>query len=501
MDPIEWLLEIFNRQPDRILVQPPVTTIREESIKPIAEIRRTLEKITIWVGVDFGTSSTKIAYRELGEQKEVSPITFSHNLKTYPEYCIPSVAAYDIEKGGELFLGAEAAKYLASKPWDEGIRRFKMLVAGHYDKSFCEKTNRKKYFDYLEEIDEICDTKHAVDELHPIYLTITYLAYILQLARKMIQINYPDNELALVFNVGIPVDQRENSDVFNGFLDILAVAEKLEKTYTTPDNTFQQARKYFQKIKYNKEKARIFAIPEAVAIIASYTSSPGAKDGLYTLIDFGSGTTDISIINIKNKELKVWAAKHIPRGMNKVDEIITESIKAHMSEAELATCFKKTGTWSETLDNKIQKSLDELWELTHPVWDQAYRLKMRQSFWSENEVQVYICGGGAQMSYFIADIFCKYCLFGKKGTEPGGRPVNYPIKTIPEPDNYSKYILEPDNYSKIEVPFSRICLAYGLTIPEPLLGKYILPADAPNETPQPKIEFKHANEYHEQDVG
>ncbi len=97
-------------------------------------IKRRKEKFHIWVGLDFGTSATKIVHSPVGGKGKVSPILFNHNLPHYPSYCLPSLAAFD--DTGKLLLGSEAARFLAKKPWDSGLRRFKVIVAGKYDKSF-----------------------------------------------------------------------------------------------------------------------------------------------------------------------------------------------------------------------------------------------------------------------------------------------------------------------------------------------------------------------------
>jgi len=447
-------------------------------------IRRTYEKITIQVGIDFGTSSTKVAYKELGEMKEVVPICFDHQSDSYPAYCMPSVAAYKLNKNNkwELLLGVEAAKYLENRSWDDGLRRFKLLVAGHYDKSYREKDTHEIYFEYLEA------TEQTAEELHPVYLTITYLVYIMQLTRKTIQNKYPNNELNLAFNVGMPVDHLENSKVFEVFQRIIATAEILENNDGTPDRIFKEARNLFQTVQYDKSSANIFAIAEAVAVIASYVTTTRVKDGIHVLVDFGSGTTDVSIFNIRRKTSEVvwYAARHIPCGMHKIDQIITKAIKEHMSEKELTSEIKQLRQQSD-LQAKVRFAIESLWEKTHDVWNLAYiKNNRKQGNWDADKVQIYTCGGGSLMP-FIDEIFKHYSLMGR--TFDG---FEYPISNIPLPENY----LQNNN-----VPFLRICLAYGLTIPEPSLGKYILPAEAPDDTPPRKTVFTHDNEYHLQNAG
>ena len=78
----------------------PPATDRHAGIRPRAEA------VHIQVGVDFGTSATKIAYQE-GGRPGITPLVFDHGLAAVPSYCIPSVIAYD---GDELVIGVEAAR-------------------------------------------------------------------------------------------------------------------------------------------------------------------------------------------------------------------------------------------------------------------------------------------------------------------------------------------------------------------------------------------------------
>ena len=52
----------------------------------------------------------------------------------------------------------------------------------------------------------------------------------------------------------------------------------------------------------------------------------------------------------------------------------------------------------------------------------------------------------------------------------------YPIRDLPGPDVYES--------ANANAPFTRLCVAYGLTTPHPVLGDYILPRDCPDQTPE-----------------
>src|SRR5438445_9688111 len=66
-------------------------------------IRVSREKVHVQVGVDFGTSTTKVAYRQIGGRGQVKALNFDHGLPHYPGFCTPSLAAFDAK--GNFLLG------------------------------------------------------------------------------------------------------------------------------------------------------------------------------------------------------------------------------------------------------------------------------------------------------------------------------------------------------------------------------------------------------------
>src|SRR5687768_3348639 len=55
-------------------------------------IRRGVSVRRIQVGLDFGTSTVKVMYRELGiAEPRVRLLNFNHGLSDYPDYCFPAI--------------------------------------------------------------------------------------------------------------------------------------------------------------------------------------------------------------------------------------------------------------------------------------------------------------------------------------------------------------------------------------------------------------------------
>ena len=62
----------------------------DQKPKPPPFLRKKKEKVHIQVGLDFGTSATKVAFSQLG-RRTFRVVNFNHGLPNYPSYCIPSI--------------------------------------------------------------------------------------------------------------------------------------------------------------------------------------------------------------------------------------------------------------------------------------------------------------------------------------------------------------------------------------------------------------------------
>lgn len=441
-------------------------------------IRYQQEKIYIQVGIDFGTSTTKIAYSYLGGKgKRVHPLLFHHHLPHYPDYCLPTVAAFD--PSSQLLLGIEAARYLADKPWDSGLRRFKILVAGKSVSSFSDEITENSYRNYL------LDNGREQSQYKPEFLTSAFLAFAMRQARMNIQKDFPGCDLDLAFNICMPIDYLQSSSVKTVYEKIIATAAAIDTHYTEHTSSaelLEYARSSYEQTVYQPEdqKTRVFFIPESVAEIASYLASLQVREGIHAVIDFGAGTTDISIFNLKNArdwDSKVYwyAACNLPKGTQQIERILAEfihnSLQTSIRENQIIDLLKDLNKIPQVFKERIQQALFDIWKSTHPIWGKAYSHCKKQTEWERDKVHVFVCGGGSK-NPFVPKIFSESWMH-----RPGQDWGPYPLRTLPVPDDYDSL--------NGRVPFERLSVAYGLTIPKPELTEYVLPEDAPDHTPPP----------------
>jgi hypothetical protein len=442
-------------------------------------IRRKLEKVHLQVGLDFGTHSTKVVYSQIGRPLSRA-LNFEHNLPNYPNYCLPSIASVD--NHGKLTLGIDAAKLLLDKEWDLGFQRFKVIVAGEYDKGFRDPVSHENFNSYLR--------RHGYDKTFTSErLTAIYLAYAMKKAREVIEARreYQNVELDIAFNICMPIDHLENNKVKAVFEKIFAWSEAIGKAWHKTGKEFDPVRASYEvETKSHDQDKRVFAVPEAVAGIASYLVSLRKQEGLHAIIDLGAGTTDVSICNLRMPEgqsISYWyAARNIPRGTINVERIIASHLRdaknSFCTPGEICTFIENLGSPAfykksskekyKSLLSNIQKEIENLRSSGeyYKTWGSAYRHFKKQSKWEK--VEVFISGGGANLPY-VEEVF----------SNPWWNQINvkYPVSRLPTPDDY--------NPGEGNAPFERMAVAYGLARPIPELDEYILPGGAPDDTPPP----------------
>ena len=172
--------------------------------KPPPILRKKKEKVHIQVGLDFGTSSTKVVFSELG-RRTFRVINFNHGLPNYPTYCLPSIGC--IGNDGRLQLGVSAAKSILNEEWDTGLQRLKVVLAGKYDNSFKDDLTEEKYYNHFK--------IHNHKPIDPELLTAVFLAYVIRNSRQIIRNlpEYRDRELDFAFNICMPIDHVENNNL------------------------------------------------------------------------------------------------------------------------------------------------------------------------------------------------------------------------------------------------------------------------------------------------
>lgn len=436
------------------------------------------ETVKVVVGMDFGTSSTKVVYRVLGAaQKAVYPLAVNPEDRFLP-FALPSTVAFD--RNGILF-GQAAEKCLADKPRTEGVRYLKILLAGTIHQAFYDRDIFEPYQRYVRSF------RFVGDEPEPGKLTAAFLAHAMQKAIQTLQASFPGRTVDANFNVCIPIDTFEMKEVKAGFQRVLNVAEKAvlpgDRNLSDGD-IWRDVNAFWEGVgSEERSSSRVHLVPEAVAQMASYVDSLSAEECIHAVIDFGAGTTDFSIFNLcrddEGKRCTYWYnARNFPGGLEKVETSLGNLMEEYrgtvVTHPDVIKAMRSLRIWrgpaaprDKQLATNLRRACDAelrtIWEETRAdAWGHAYGKNRDQNEWTGSHVRVFICGGGSALPS-VKEIFCKSWM-------PGWGP--YEIKEL----------AAPREFRGPEKVFPRLAVAYGLTFPKPEMNRFVLPRDCPDQT-------------------
>lgn len=419
----------------------------------------------IQVGIDFGTSTTKIAYRQVNPRGQVRPLIFDHGLEGVPAFGLPTLAMVDSD--GRLLVGEEAATRMMDRSWDEALRAFKVLVASRVDSSLDARELSEAFDRYARQ--------HPINGrvLTPETMSFIYIAYAMRVARHRISElpEYADSRIEFLYNVCIPMQHVESNPALDAFRQILAKAEAVERDWPYDSGTEWLAGNYslYETGRLGSPE-RTFVIPESVAEAASYFLSLRRSPGLHALIDIGAGTTDVSFFNLIGEHCYWYSSGNLPIGGLAIEQLVGMNGGDTLTAGQVSERINglRRGTEPD-LVRGVKQVLWRIHEAAQPVWSAAYKHLHKEMPW--HRVEVFLSGGGAEV------VGAEETFRSPWWQHLTQKHIRYPVAALPEPDDYDSV----DGRG----PFSRMAVAYGLTYPEPELGDYTMPGDCPDHTPPP----------------
>lgn len=294
-----------------------VETKREES---------KLREKQIFVGFDFGTSSTKVCYYDYLEETHRF-FVFDKNIKGISRYCKPSIVRFDNNRIDFFNL-----------PSGQRVELFKVDIH-----------NKESEINTGSEI-----IKFSASDIAALYCS-----HILGLVTKYLNTKYSSPKLFYQF--GIPVDHISNptspdSEKEKAFRKAFGVALLIvQKGIDIESKSIKELKQLI--IETEEEFCTIknhddlfFIYPETIAgvgaLLSNYTLN---RDKSYSIVDIGAGTTDISFFrfgNIANTDgtISVYHSKTLPSGDKSLRDI-------EAAKTSIAKTFKLGFGNSYFLDN------------------------------------------------------------------------------------------------------------------------------------------------------
>jgi hypothetical protein len=291
--------------------------IRRITTKPI---QKTARPIPVNVGIDFGTSFTKVCFSE----SQSSHIFVPFNGSEYK----PSIIYYDFIN--KIFY--------YNKP--DGANNIEII----------------EYFKYSMISDSLPRNENLLKETMPcrpeILCSLFFIACLIKetgeyitgyFTKKAGEIN-----IDWSFTMGVPIENYDNKNKFL-YDRILNIADKLSKELTKYSATLNSLLDYyteFQNINLPLfGQSNINTLPELYAASLAFLKDRNIDSGVYILMDVGGGTVDMAILYKESHSVFSVTSKDIkPLGI----EIVSKSISKNNSDINL---IKKKLRDSNNLSN------------------------------------------------------------------------------------------------------------------------------------------------------
>jgi hypothetical protein len=356
------------------------------------------------IGLDFGTSGTKVVVRDvMAAAEDPFAIDFGTPRELgFSSFALPSTVAI---ADGTLLFGTEAEQ--AADRADQVHRSTK--------RSLLRIANLP--IDTGDDSDQSGDPPlpYSVHE----FLSTMYLAEVLRTTWEVLDHAFPrfDRDAAII-NLDVPVSSfSADSAVAETFLRILRVARIL--ALDNPTNDVVSAGHNWMDIRRSlrpplaAEERREDVVPEAVAAIGGLGElvKRGVRDANFVVVDIGAGTTDLGIFRFPDREARravFYSAITAPFGCDDVDLSICRQLgrssptSKELGEVRLAKTQLNGGSIplfdsAELTKDHLRDATDHLAARATKAWKRtfgdAFRKERNESRWWE--LDLFLIGGGS----------------------------------------------------------------------------------------------------------
>ncbi len=405
-------------------------------LKPMRRVR------VIVVGLDYGTSSTKVLIRPRGETDARLLRLEEHTAPGYPSLVSPSLVALDSQD--RCWFGSMATEQAGARVF----RSLKVRLLG--PGSGLGKATRAPTHDETD------------------LLVVGYLAWTLNMIRQRLSAAYAGDQVQIALNVAAPMNHVGVESLRLRYLRILQAAWQAVYGPSPIDvgqgleladlRTWSAPWLSEQVVVEPRATRRFEVLPETLAPLVSLARDPRMAPGRYLMVDVGAGTTEMSINSIR----ETGADQRI-------------------------LCYHDDSAVVGVDDfNAGRPVLGPLGKMMQVVWDKGYRkecgrYKLREAW---RELTVLVAGGGC-LRPDVLGVLEKSNPLNRWGTD---KDVRFQVRP-----HTPTGVLAPDNPREEVRGLQRLLsVAHGLSIPRQEWPRFfppgqvgLIPRDKPPDQPPP----------------
>lgn len=424
---MSWLRQLLSRDSRRKEGRPRQSVAVASDAKArehSASVRQPMKQIV--VGLDFGTSGTKVVVRDLWSNR-AEPLMFADDSSTHAAFILPSSIRVD---EGRLYFADAAEDRRRS---GQLFRGFKMCLACELGLNACQISQcpNNAFSEGRFRITKTCENSvlSAKD------LTVWYLAYVQGRIAEYLHNRYGHAaDLKVWTNIGAPIDQESVAGAKAEFTRIAYLSQCLSNVVRNgiPLEDVIEAQTDLESkslVVPDETERTIFVQPETATGLMAFLKSTAAAPGLYAIVDVGAGTTDVSFFRLSlpvrfgmstaqmqsaamgTEKMAFYEAKTRMVGSANIDTAIAKILAKRSALdheiLERARTIKETfDNWStatsQTALSKTQftaaaaPTVDAIFDVYRQTNCAAFKKEAIQSRWSN--FSVFLLGGGTRLS-------------------------------------------------------------------------------------------------------
>ncbi|BAU09776.1 hypothetical protein LEP3755_02510 [Leptolyngbya sp. NIES-3755] len=442
-----------------------------EAIEPPDTSEETdgLEVLALNLGIDFGTSFTKVCFRDVvNDRSEI--VTFTDDEVTnLDEALLPTKIA--ILPDGRLLTGLTASEWQQNEHLDQSVVEFIKMRLAHFD---LPQSVENWQFDQISEATKA----EAIEDL-----CAYYLSRVIGRAQAWIRRNKADlvlnQRIEWSANVGVPVEYCD-SKAIERFRKVLSLAWLLSNEPQTEVTTLQNLHAQLQLLRAKLETTEVdcHAVPEIAAEVWSLINSREADTGFYFLFDVGDGTLDGCSFRYWNdqgeKKVDFYFGKVNPLGVTAFSQSLAQELGVTEIDVKQTICGN-----SRRFTDRIQtsKTRKEIQKLVAKVVIEGTRRYRQHGFQLvphglKKPLDIRIGGGGGQTSFYLKAIKNTHTDFQHQNSNI----PDYQLEFLPKPKDLDTNGIEQQE-------FYRFAVAYGLSIPVGEQPEIRLPSEMERNRP------------------
>jgi len=422
-------------------------------------------KVYINLGIDFGTSFTKVCFRDVGTE-ESGIVTFDAD--DADGALIPTLVA--VGNDGQLAIADEVFEdrdYVF-------VPYIKMRLAGST-------------------FGEMLPTADAVDlngDEAVAALSSWYLASVIIRTKEWLtsveKERFKNRAPVWSANVGVPVEYCD-SPVLERFENVLGVAWLWVKEHKVPSRVADLLEAYrATESRLDDAVSDFHAIPEISAAVQSFIISREAVPGIYVYFDIGGGTVDGVAFRFLNdggeRKIDFYSGKVEQLGISILAEHLGENVSAGVAPEKLEAILSDANSatkavFAQKVRELVGHVVIEAKKKDNSDWRKSasHGREYRKRFYARldpSQMQplvVFVGGGGARSKWYHRVIKSTHKRFGQHNS----RIPRYHLIEVPKPGDL-------DMRRVPEEHFRRFAISYGLSVPLGEGPEVRLPSEVPD---------------------